>query len=466
MEATVSPTKSGRRARRRPADYIPPSRYTIRGAAGQGDALTRLSFLVLGAGNIARRQIAKGVLFLAVEIAYIAYMAVSGVPALANLVTLGSRTQTKQKIDGYWYYDPGDNSVLLMVYGIAAVFITVLFVVFWSYAVRSAYKAQLLAAETGSAPTFGDDLRNITDRNGQVAFMALPVAGILVFTVLPTLIMMCIAFTNYDSDHVLLFDWVGFKNFGQLFSATGEVNATQFTSVLIWTLVWAFFATFLNFFLGLFLAMVINRKTTRFKGFWRAVFSLSIAVPQFVSLLVINQMLQPEGAINRLLIEWGWIDQALPFFTDTTWARVTVIVVNLWIGIPFTIMQITGILQNIPAGQYEAARLDGANWWQAFTQITMPYLVFVLTPYLITTFTGNVNNFNVIYLLSGGNPTPVGDTAGKTDLLITWLYKLTVDRGDYNLGAVIGIFTFITLAVVSLITYRSSASYKDEGGFR
>ena len=169
---------------------------------------------------------------------------------------------------------------------------------------------------------------------------------------------------------------------------------------------------------------------------------------------------------RALYLAVSWFTDPLPLFTDPTWARVTVIVVNLWIGIPFTIMQITGILQNIPADQYEAARIDGANWWQTFTRITMPYLVFVLTPYLITTFTGNVNNFNVIYLLSGGNPTAVGDTAGSTDLLITWLYKLTVDRGDYNLGGVIGIFTFVVLAIVSLITYRSSGSYKNEGGFR
>ena len=348
----------------------------------------------------------------------------------------------------------------------ATVFITVLFAVFWSYAVRSAYKAQVLRRETGAAPTLLDDWRNLTDRNAQVSMMFLPVVGILVFTVLPTLIMVCIAFTSYDSDHVVLFDWVGVKNFGQLFSSTGAVTAQQFVRVLGWTLIWAIFATFLNFFFGLFLAMIINRKTTRFKGMWRSIFSLSMAVPQFVSLLAINQMLQPEGAINSTLESWGWITDPLPFFTDPTWARVTVIVVNLWIGIPFTIMQITGILQNIPADQYEAARIDGANWWQTFTRITMPYLVFVLTPYLITTFTGNVNNFNVIYLLSGGNPTAVGDTAGSTDLLITWLYKLTVDRGDYNLGGVIGIFTFVVLAIVSLITYRSSGSYKNEGGFR
>ncbi len=464
MEAQVSRRSRGKV--RRGADYIPPSRYTVRAAIAQGDIFTRLSLIILGTGNIARKQITKGLIFLAVEIAYIVYMVLSGGQALNMLVSLGWRTQTKQQIDGYWHYNPGDNSVLLLVAGVSAVFVTILFIVFWSYAVRSAYKAQKLQEENGHAPTFIDDIRAVTNDNAQVTLMALPVIGILAFTVLPTAIMMLIAFTNYDSDHVLLFDWVGFQNFGQLFADTGAVTANQFVSVLIWTLVWAFFATFLNFFFGMFLAMIINRRTTRLKNFWRAVFSLSIAVPQFVSLLVINQMLQPEGAVNRLLESWGWISGPLPFFTDATWARVTVIIVNLWIGIPFTIMQITGILQNLPAEQYEAARLDGANWWQTFTQITMPYLIFVLTPYLITTFTGNVNNFNVIYLLSGGNPTPVGDTAGQTDLLITWLYKLTVDRGDYNLGAVIGIFTFITLAVVSLITYRNSASYKDEGGFR
>ena len=179
-----------------------------------------------------------------------------------------------------------------------------------------------------------------------------------------------------------------------------------------------------------------------------------------------HTMLQPQGAVNRMLQTWGWIDGPLPFFTNATWARVTVIIIHLWVGIPYTIMQITGILQNIPADQYEAAKIDGANWWQIFTKITMPYIIFVLTPYLITTFTGNVNNFNVIYLLSGGDPTPLGDSAGSTDLLITWLYKLTVDKQDYNLGAVIGIMTFVVLAIVSLITYRNSGSYKNEEAFR
>jgi arabinogalactan oligomer/maltooligosaccharide transport system permease protein len=171
--------------------------------------------------------------------------------------------------------------------------------------------------------------------------------------------------------------------------------------------------------------------------------------------------------MNILLRNIGLLaaNQSLPFFQDPMWARCTVIIINLWVGIPYTMIQVTGILQNIPAELYESAKVDGANAFTIFFKITLPYMLFVTTPYLISTFMGNINNFNVIYLLSGGDPTPVGYTAGKTDLLVTWLYKLTVDQQYYNWGAVIGILTFIVLAVVSLVTYQNSNSYKDEEGF-
>lgn len=147
------------------------------------------------------------------------------------------------------------------------------------------------------------------------------------------------------------------------------------------------------------------------------------------------------------------------------WARVTVILINLWVGIPYTMLQVTGILQNIPADLYEAAKVDGAGPIITFFKITLPYTLFVTAPYLITSFTGNINNFNVIYLLSGGGPTYVGDTAGQTDLLVTWLYKLTVDQKYYNIGAVIGIMSFVVLSVVALVTYRNTGSYKNEEEF-
>ena len=159
--------------------------------------------------------------------------------------------------------------------------------------------------------------------------------------------------------------------------------------------------------------------------------------------------------------------QAVPFFTDPTIAKITIICINIWIGVPFTMLSTTGILQNIPKELYEAARLDGAGPFTVFRKITLPYIVFVMTPALITSFAGNVNNFNVIFLLSGGGPATMDYYyAGKTDLLVTWLYNLTITQKDYNLGAVIGIMTFIVLAIVSLITYRRTSAYKDEGAFQ
>ncbi len=144
----------------------------------------------------------------------------------------------------------------------------------------------------------------------------------------------------------------------------------------------------------------------------------------------------------------------------------TVILINIWVGVPYMLLQVTGILQNIPQELYEAARVDGAGPIVTFRKITLPYMMFIMMPYLITTFTGNVNNFNVIFLTSQGLPRSVDSTAGKTDLLVTWLYKLTIENQYYNVGAVIGIMTFVTLAVVSLITFKFSASNRNEEAFR
>ena len=467
MTATTLSPREMKRLRKQGADYVSPSPYTVRAAFRRGDLFTKLSAVVFGLGDIVRKQYVKGIAMLALEIAYFVFMAINGVDYLSKLPTLGTNAGGKKLVDGFWVYTEPDRSVVILLYGVATLVITAAFIGLWVMSVRSAYKSQVLLEENGKAPSFMDDVRELLDAKAHVLLMFLPTLGIVVCTVLPLIFMISMAFTSYDHKHLVLFHWVGFENFAKVFSNSGgSDNAALFGRVLVWTLVWAFFATFLNFFFGMFVAMIINRKTTHFKGFWRACFSMSIAVPQFVSLLVMHTMLQPQGAVNRMLQTWGWIDGPLPFFTNATWARVTVIIINLWVGIPYTIMQITGILQNIPADQYEAAKIDGANWWQIFTKITMPYIIFVLTPYLITTFTGNVNNFNVIYLLSGGDPTPLGDSAGSTDLLITWLYKLTVDKQDYNLGAVIGIMNFVVLAIVSLITYRNSGSYKNEEAFR
>ena len=449
-----------------------PSRYSLGAAFSRGDALTRLSALVMGLGNIARRQYVKGAGFLIGEAAFVVLLLANGIPHLAALGNLGPVTKGGQQWDanGNFVNVNPSNSVEILLYGIAWIFLITAFVLVWAAAVKSAYKAQVLARDKGRAPSLVADVRELFDGRLHTSLLALPTLGIVVFTILPLAFMISMAFTSFDHNNTPAFNWVGLHNFSVVFSRTGSasigVSLGLFMRVLAWTLVWAVLATFLNFFLGMFMAMVILRRGTRLKNLWRAFFSMSMAVPQFVSLLVINQMLQDQGIVNQMLKSWGLIDSSLPFFTNAWWARGTVVVVNLWIGIPFTIMQITGILQNVPGELYEAAKIDGASWWQTYARITMPYIFFVMTPYLIVTFTNNINNFNVIYLLSNGAPTPVGDSAGQTDLLITWLYKLTVDRGNYNVGAVIGILTFVVLGVVALITYRNSGSYKNEEAFR
>ena len=194
---------------------------------------------------------------------------------------------------------------------------------------------------------------------------------------------------------------------------------------------------------------------------------ISWLLPVTVAGLLFKFMFASSGGIvNQMLMSLHLIDQPLDWLLKPGTAMVAIIIANIWIGIPFTIMQVTGILQSIPEDIYEAAKVDGAGPVKIFFKITLPYMLFVTAPYLITTFAGNINNFNVIYLLSNGAPIPVGKTAGKTDLLVTWLYKLTVDNQYYNLGAVIGIMTFIVLAIVSLITYHNTTSYKDEEGFQ
>ena len=449
------------------SDFATP--YTVTNAITKGGLFTKLTMLVLGLGNIAHKQIIKGLLFLAIEVAYIFFMATNGVDCLALLPSLGDREQQEifNETKQIYEYIPGDRSVLILLYGVATIFITLMFIFMWRESLKSAYKAECLAKQGRHVNSFGQDCRSLLDKNLHKTLLFFPVLGILIFTVLPLLFMIPMAFTDYSdiNQKLVLFDWVGLDNFKTVLGLGGKLGKT-FWSVLGWTLIWAIFATFLNFFFGMILAIVINRKGTRFKGFWRTCFVISIAVPQFVSLLVVRTMLQQQGAVNNLLLELGWIDNPLPFWTNSTWARVSVIVINCWIGIPYSMLQVTGILQNVPAELYEAAKIDGANPIQIFFKITLPYIMFIMGPYIITQFTGNINNFNVIYLLSAGNPTPVGSTAGKTDLLVTWLYKLTVDFQYYNLGAVIGILTFIVLSIVALVTYRNTASYKDEEGFQ
>mgnify|MGYP001082612141 CR=1 FL=1 len=447
----------------------PQREITAQNALRDGSIPVKLSAVIWGLGCLVRKQFVKGLAFLMVEAAIILYMVEVGFYNLGKLITLGDVEQQKiwNEAKSLFEYVDGDRSLVILLYGIITLAVLLAAVLMVRVSLRSAYAAELACRRKGRVLPFRAEVRALFDGNLHKTLLFLPVAGILMFTILPLLFMTCMAFTNYSviNDKLVLFDWVGLSNFSRMLNLGGDLGRT-FWPVLGWTFCWAVIATFSNYFIGLILTLFINWKEIRAKKFWRFCFVLTVAVPHFVTLLIIRQMLQPTGAVNVLLQNLGLINAPLPFFTDTVWARTSVILINIWVGVPYVLLQMTGILQNIPPELYEAARVDGANPVVMFFKITLPYVLFVTTPYLITTFTGNINNFNVIFLTSQGLPRAVESTAGSTDLLITWLYKLTIDNRYYDVGAVIGIMTFVSLSIVSLVTFRYSGSYKNEEGFR
>lgn len=438
----------------------------------QGDIFTKLSFVIFGLSNIVRGQIVKGLIYLAIEVAYIIYMVQSGFDALAKMTTLGTEQQGMvfNEATGIFEVSQGDNSMLILLYGVITGVITAVFVCIWLVSIFSGEKARQYKVANKKVPGIIDNIKELFNTDIHKLLLAIPVVGILVFTVMPLIYMILMAFTNYDAEHQPpgnLFTWVGLENFMTLISSSDKL-ATTFWPVLGWTLVWCLVSTFSCYFGGMFLAILINSKGIYGKKFWRTIFVITMAIPSFISLLVVSTMLGERGIINVLLQQWGFTTAPLPFLTDATWARSTVLVVNLWLGVPVTMLMVSGILMNIPGELYESARIDGATPFVMFRKITFPYMWFITTPYLISNLVGNFNNFNVIYFLTGGSPSTLDyyKGAGKTDLLVTWLYKLTKDSKDYNLAATIGIVIFIISATFTLITYSRSNSLKNEEGFQ
>ncbi len=444
-------------------------------AAKNGDWKTRTSFGIMGFGLICRKQYLRGILYLFFEVLFILYLVFFGWKYLAKMGSLGevARVEGRDPLTGIVTYTYYDNSLLILLYSLLTIFIIAAFVYMWYQNVKGNLLSQEFEEARINLPTAKDDVRSYANENYHKSLLAIPVLGLVVFTILPIFFMIFIAFTNYDKAHMppaQLFQWTGIDNFvtvlGGGISANSKVFAFTFREVLLWTVIWAFFATFTNYILGMVVAILINKKGIKFKKLWRTILVITIAVPQFVSLMFMSQLLSDQGLINKLFEKWGLIDQAIPFLTDGTLAKITVIVVNIWIGIPYSMLICTGILMNIPADLYESARMDGASPFKAYMKITLPYMLHVTTPYLITQFIGNLNNFNVIFLLTGGEPSTLEmQFAGKTDLLITWLYKLTVSESQYGIASVIGLFTFVIVAVLSLILYNRSKSVKNEEEF-
>jgi arabinogalactan oligomer/maltooligosaccharide transport system permease protein len=236
--------------------------------------------------------------------------------------------------------------------------------------------------------------------------------------------------------------------------------------VAVWTVIWAVFSTFTCFFAGFFFAVVLQDKRIVLPKVYRTIFILPYAIPTMLSLFVWANLLNGTfGPINRTLIYWGVITKGIPWLSDPNMARITLILVNIWIGFPYSMILTTSSMTAISNSLYEAATIDGANKWQQFKSITFPLVMYQLKPILIMQFAGNINNFGAVFFLTAGGPNlqdTIATQAGSTDLLISWIYKLTMNTPNmYNLASVLSILVFIVLVPFALYNFMRTKSFKE-----
>ena len=444
----------------------------------KGDIFTKVSFLVWGLGYIGHGQLMKALLVTLVEGLGLYFLAFFGAPNLAKFGTLGTVKMEmvfdvatmKNVVNNY------DNSFEILLMSMISFVVIAALVAAAMMVVSSNYQLQLIRAAGKKTNNFLQDVSVYLNEKFYVTLLTLPVLGVVVFTIVPLFILIAVAFTNYDQQHMPpndLFTWVGLANFAALFGGGGMTSTFgySFARVLAWTLVWAFFATFTTFFGGILMSMFINDKKTKFPKFWRTLFMVTIAVPQFVTLLLVRNFFSNNGIFNTMMANAGVTDflhniglldkglSYIPFLTQPGWAMFTIIMINIWIGVPYQMLIATGVLMNIPADMIEAARIDGANPVQMFFRITLPYLLNVQGPALVTDFVKNINNFNVIYLLTQDvfathDQALAASNAKEVDLLVTWLFRLTQEYYNYKMAAVIGIMVFIVCAVFTVVSFR------------
>lgn len=422
---------------------------------------TTASFFIMGLGQLLNKQWIKGFIYLFIQIGALLYIVFKGAQDFIGLFTLGSIRGNP------WEGIAGDNSVIMMILGLLSIIILLIYIILYRANIKDAYATQL-RVEAGKPPrTFREEVGELFDKKFHMTTLFLPIIGVCVFNVLPIVFMILIAFTNYGGTIVEtgdLVSWVGLANFTRILTL-GQF-ADTFFKILGWNFLWAILSTAINYFAGLGLALLYNKKVVKGKAFWRSFPIIAYAVPGFITLLAFKFMFSYGGPINQMISDAG--GQVIGFLDlDAGWtARSVGLFVNAWIMIPSSMLLATGILSNASKDTYEAATIDGAGSFQQFRHLTLPYVIFATTPVLIGQFIGNFNNFGIFYFLRGELYIDGYFLASDTDLLINWLYNLSINNNYYSIGAAISLIIFIITSVISLFVYMMSPAYRQEDTYK
>lgn len=290
------------------------------------------------------------------------------------------------------------------------------------------------------------------------AFIAPAIISILVFTVVPIIYTVFISFTNYNMYHLEDFNMVGIANYLEVIR--GSISKVFFP-VLGWTLVFAAISTMGAYLIGMGMAVLLNNPRMREAKIYKSLLIVPWALPATIAILAWQGLLNEQyGGINNLLHIFGI--PGIPWMTNVFWARVGIIMVNLWLGFPYMLNVCLGGLQSIDSTFYEAAKMDGASKWQCFCQITFPVLTKLSIPLIVSTFASNFNNFGNIYMITQGGPARTGSQfAGSTDILASTIYKMTTWSNRYELSATLSVISFLIVGTLTLVNLHMSGAFKE-----
>lgn len=423
----------------------------------------KLSVPCMGLGQLCYGQIGKGLVYLGLYAALIWYFVAGGLKNIAGFFTLGTQQED------LWLGIAGENSMTLMILGLLSILMGCLGIALWISNLRDCLFTAKQVSEGKKPRTFRESLAYAMDEKFHVTALMLPSLTVILFSVLPIVFMVLIAFTNMGGNVVypVLADW-SFSAWHKLVSV-GKLTAT-FGKILSWNVLWAFLSTVFNFIAGLGLALLLNKPNVKGSKIWRAFPILAFSIPGFISMLGFKFMFSQSGPINSMLTQAG--HDAIFFLTNDPsakwWARGIGLFVSVWISCPSIMLMVTGLLGNINPDMYEASSLDGATRFQQFRKITLPFVIFSTTPVLIGQFVGNFNNFGIFFFMRGGVISNYADyfLASDTDLLINWLYNLSVNNNYYAIGAAISLVIFLITSTISLAVYVRSNAYKQEDTYQ
>lgn len=408
------------------------------------------------------KQYLKGGLFAAVEVLFLCCLP-TVCKKVYDLITLGDpQPDVPLKFR--------NNSMFMLIDGILTLSIVAVFAILYWISVKSAKRGYAEYTRIKRFMTQKSSMEEIGSNAFPISGLAPCVLMLLVFVVVPLLFSVCVAFTNYSApEHITpknTVDWVGFTNFKDLLFG-GTTWSKGFARIAVWTLVWAVASTFTCYFCGLLVAVHLTESGVKFSSVFRFIFILPYAVPSVITMILWKHMLNGTfGIVNRTLQAIGILslDQTIPWLGNANLAQLMCVVINLWAGFGYFMMLSMGTMTAISKDMYEAAKIDGASSFQTLKSITLPLVLYQTMPLIIMSFTHNINNFGIIFFLTGGNPVVKDSTttmAGGTDILVTWIYKLTITLQKYNYASVIAVLIFVVLAPFAIYQFRNTKAFKE-----